>query len=236
MGPTASGKSDLGLKLSATYPVEIISVDAAMVYKHMDIGTAKPTADERAAVSHHLIDILDPIETFSAAQFCSKVHVLIKDIRQRNKIPILLGGTMMYFKALQHGLTILPSADYKLRAHLLERAQQSGWNTLYSELTRHDPVSAAKIHAHDTQRIQRALEIVYLTGFPVSWLHTKQTPAIEYKFINLILYPEDRSWLHQRIEERFILMLEHDLIAEVQALVQQWPITLQHPALRTVGY
>src|SRR3990167_1845496 len=184
LGPTASGKSALGVQFSAIYPIEIISVDAAMVYKDMNIGTAKPSIHERQLVAHHLIDIINPTEAFSAAQFCSQAHDLIPAIHQRNKIPLLLGGTMMYFKALQSGLTTLPSANAEIREQLCNRAQKYGWQSLHVELTHCDPSIAAKIHPNDTQRIQRALEIFYLTGQPLSMMHKGHIYTSTYKFIN----------------------------------------------------
>ena len=239
MGPTASGKTALALDLVNHFPLEIISVDSGMIYRGMDIGTAKPTLAEQALAPHHLIDIVDPPEAFSAAQFCEKAWQLIDTAHQNSKIPFLVGGTMMYFNALQKGLSILPEADEAMRAQLLERANQYGWPALHDELAKIDPKAAARIHPHDTQRIQRALEVFYLTKKTLSELQQEQPGGVDrstYRFVNLMLFPEDRAWLHQRIADRLMVMLKHGFIAEVEQLLKRWPLTLASPALRCVGY
>lgn len=236
MGPTASGKTAQALDLVKHFPLEIISVDSGMIYRGMDIGTAKPTLAELALAPHHLIDILDPSEAFSAAQFCKEAHQLIEAIHHRGKIPLLVGGTMMYFNALQKGLSVLPDANEEVRQQLFARALQSGWPALHDELMIVDPVCAKRIHPHDAQRIQRALEVFYLTQKPLSFLQQQQISNVNYEFVNLILFPEHRNWLHQRIADRFALMLDKGFIAELEQLLSQWPLSLASPALRCVGY
>lgn len=235
MGPTASGKTALACDLVQRYPFEIISVDSGMVYRGMDIGTAKPDIEVLNNAPHWLLDIIDPIESYSAAQFCDDVLILSQDIIERGKIPLLVGGTMMYFRALQQGLSPLPSANEVIRQQLLQEAQQQGWLYLYQQLTQVDPIAAAKIHPHDTQRIQRALEVYHLTGKPLSnhWETEKKAP---YSFTNFILFPDDRSWLHDRIAQRFQAMLAQGFVAEVEALQKQWYLTMEHPSMRSVGY
>ena len=236
MGPTASGKTALALDLVSHFPFEIISVDSGMIYRGMDIGTAKPSLAELAIAPHHLIDIVDPPEAFSAAQFCKEAHGLIRGIVHRGKIPLLVGGTMMYFNALQKGLSVLPDANEAIRQLLVLRALESGWSVLHDELMQVDPVCAKRIHKHDAQRIQRALEVFYLTQKPLSDLQRQVVGKGDYEFINLILFPENRAWLHQRIASRFALMLKQGFITEVEQVLQRWPLTLASPALRCVGY
>lgn len=236
MGPTASGKTALACELVHQFPFEIISVDSAMIYREMNIGTAKPDPSILAEAPHHLIDILDPIESYSVAQFCEDVTRLIQDIHAKGKMPLLVGGTMMYFKALQSGLSSLPQADTALRETLMMEAQQRGWHGMHQWLSTIDPKSAARIHPNDTQRIQRALEVYQLTGIAMSeWINQSNHHGNEH-YVNLALIPEDRSWLHQRIAVRFEEMLTHGLIEEVKALLNKWPLTLAHPAMRSVGY
>ena len=237
MGPTASGKTAQAFALANRFPIEIISVDSGMIYRGMDIGTAKPTAAEFAIAPHHLIDILDPPESFSAAQFCQEAEAIIAQTHKAGKIPFLVGGTMMYFNALQKGLSVLPEANEVIREQLLERALQLGWPALHEELRVIDPVCAKRIHPHDAQRIQRALEVFYLTQKPLSTLQQPEMLMRDYEFVNLMLVPENRGWLHQRIADRFSLMLKQGFIAEVEQLLRQWPaLTLSSPALRGVGY
>ena len=235
-GPTASGKTALSLELVQQFPCEIISVDSGMIYRGMDIGTAKPTSAERAGVPHHLIDILDPPESFSAAEFCQRANCLIEAIYQKEKLPLLVGGTMMYFRALQQGLAELPQADEVVRTTLQEKVAIVGWPGLYSELTQVDPLYASQIHAHDTQRIQRALEVFYITGKPLSELVSHTQRNTNYSFINFGLFPQNRKWLHQRIAERWTLMLKQGFIEEVEQLLKTWSLTISMPALRCVGY
>lgn len=234
MGPTAAGKTALACELTQRFPMEIISVDSAMIYRGMDIGTAKPSLAEQLQAPHHLIDMLDPPESFSAAEFCQHAQTLIQAIKERNKIPLLTGGTMMYFNALQQGLSALPKADAALRASLLQQAEERGWLALHAELKRLDPASGARIHPHDTQRIQRALEVFYLTGTPLSTFLANKNDSLHC--VNLILFPEDRAWLHQRIAQRFHHMLQAGFMAEAEQIINHWQLTPAHPALRCVGY
>lgn len=236
MGPTASGKTTIACELVTLFPMEIISVDSAMIYRGMDIGTAKPGKEELIAAPHHLIDILDPPESFSAARFCDEVNPLIADVFRRGKIPLLVGGTMMYFQVLQQGLSTLPEADGILRRQLLERANQEGWQAMHNELRRVDPQSAGRIHPNDTQRIQRALEVFYLTEKPLSYFLNNRSQTEPYRFINMMLFPNERAWLHERIALRFDQMLAQGFIAEVEQLIHQWQLTSQNPSMRCVGY
>lgn len=237
MGPTAAGKTALACELAAVFPLEIISVDSAMIYREMDIGTAKPSQALLKQIPHHLIDILDPPQFYSAAEFCKDVNHLSQAISSRGKIPFLVGGTMMYFQALQRGLAFLPEADEKLRKKLLDQAELQGWPFLHSKLAALDPLAAKKIHSHDKKRIQRALEVYYLTGKPLSF-HWQMQPkdASPLSFINFSLEPQDRNWLHQRIALRFEQMLAQGFVAEVEQLLQKWQLNNSSPALRTVGY
>ncbi len=239
MGPTAAGKTDLAIALTEIFPFEIISVDAAMVYRGMDIGTAKPSAAVLAGVAHHLIDIRQPEDTYSAADFCRDASRLIRDIHHRGKYPLLVGGTMFYFRALELGLPDLPGAQPHLRQALERRARDEGWNTLYQELCRLDPKRAAQIRPTDTQRIQRALEIVMLTGASSAegrnnaWYDGRQNHSPVCK---LALAASDRAWLHQRIERRFAEMLDAGFIDEVKQLLVGEGLQAELPSLRMVGY
>ncbi|KTD19674.1 tRNA (adenosine(37)-N6)-dimethylallyltransferase MiaA [Legionella londiniensis] len=235
MGPTASGKTLLACKLLKYFPFEIVSVDSAMIYRGMDIGTAKPDSQILSYAPHHLIDIIDPPESYSVASFCEDVKNCCELIFKQGKIPLLAGGTMMYFRALQYGLSSLPKADETLRAQILEQAAMHGWPRLHQDLEKVDPVSAAKIHPHDSQRIQRALEVYHLTMRPISEL-TKEPLGLPYSFINLMIMPEARLWLHQRIALRFQDMLQTGFLQEVEQLLSRWPLTLRHPSMRCVGY
>ena len=236
-GPTASGKSAVALALAELLPVEIISVDSALVYRGMDIGTAKPTPAERAAVPHHLIDIRDPREAYSAAEFVRDATRLIGEIRARGRLPLLVGGTMLYFKALFEGLDALPPADADVRRQI--EAQQ-GWPALHAELARVDPATAARLAPADSQRIQRALEVWQLTGQPMSALHTapsgaaRTNPAVAGPLFSL--EPADRAWLHARIARRFDDMLAAGLVDEVAALRARGDLSPELPSMRCVGY
>ncbi len=235
MGPTASGKTALASELITHYPFEIISVDSAMIYREMNIGTAKPTPEELQIAPHHLIDILDPIDAYSAAQFCTDALSLAKTIMNKGKIPLLVGGTMMYFNALQKGLSTLPEADAEVRQQLEAEANQLGWEKMHQKLAQVDPQAATRIHANDTQRIQRALEVYYLTGICLSDL-TQQTIIPEYRFINFSLFPVQRAWLHERIALRFDQMLAQGFLDEVEQLHIKWNLSMSMPSMRCVGY
>ena len=224
------------MRINTRLPLEIISVDSALIYRGMDIGTAKPDAQTLARAPHHLIDILDPIESYSAAQFCEDVLHHCQLILARGKMPLLVGGTMMYFRALQQGLSSLPTADACVRLQLQQELAQYGLSVMYERLRTIDPITALRIHAHDAQRIQRALEVYLITGRPLSSLFSEQTRISSYQFINLQLMPSSRALLHARIEARFADMLADGLIDEVKRLLQQWPLTAAHPSMRSVGY
>ena len=238
MGPTASGKTAAALEIARHLPVEIISVDSALVYRGMDIGTAKPTAEERAAAPHHLIDILDPAESYSAMQFREDAIQLIQDISARGRLPLLVGGTMLYFKALQDGLDELPQANPEVRAQLDAEAARIGYPALHARLAGLDPTTAARLKPNDAQRIQRALEIITLTGQPMSALLAQQPkPVLPFDVLPIALEPSDRSVLHQRIAQRFDAMLASDgLIKEVSTLRQRGDLHLGLPSMRCVGY
>jgi len=238
MGPTAVGKSALALEVAAQLPIEIISVDSAMVYREMDIGTGKPTPQERSTVPHHLIDIRDPKESYSAAEFAKDALHLMDEIIARDRIPLLVGGTMLYFKALQEGLSILPSADQIIRDKLLKEANNIGWAAMHERLASIDPETAKRIHPNDPQRIQRALEVYEISGKPMSSFFTpslvKPENGISYK--TFALMPETRAMLHQKIEARFYQLLEQGLVTEVEALYNRGDLSLDMPSMRAVGY
>ena len=217
--------------------VEIISVDSALVYRGMDIGTAKPTAAERAQVRHHLIDIIDPSEAYSAARFVGDAQTLIADVQVRGHVPLLVGGTMLYFKALFDGLDAMPAADRAVRAELAAQCERDGLHALYRELQRVDPVTAARLKPADQQRIQRALEVFRVSGQPLSSFHGLQRKQPNKPLLPLIsLEPNDRAWLHQRIETRFMQMLQAGLVDEVRALGERGDLNADLPSMRCVGY
>ncbi len=237
MGPTASGKTPLAMFLHEHLPVDLVSVDASQVYRGMDIGTAKPTAQEQARAPHRLIDIRDPTEPYSAADFCADALREMQDITRRGRIPLLVGGTMFYFRALEFGLSSLPSADAEVRARLSDEAAKAGWATLHAQLALQDPEAAARINPNDAQRIQRALEIIELTGETPSALNKRTPPApAPFNFVRVALVPGDRVWLHQRIAKRFESMLELGRVAEVEALYRRSDLSPALPSVRTVGY
>jgi len=237
MGPTASGKTDLAIELVKHFPCEIISVDSALVYRGMDIGSAKPSKQELEQAPHHLIDIREPDQTYSAADFRNDCLALMKDITARGKIPLLVGGTMLYFKALQEGLSPLPSADEKVRKKLEDEAQEQGWEVMHQRLCEVDPVAGQRIHKNDPQRIQRALEVYEICGRPMSDLWAEQaSEKLDYRLIKLVLFPEDRSVLHQRIELRFKKMVEQGLLDEVEDLKKYKHVDLNLTSMRSVGY
>lgn len=237
MGPTASGKTQLAVDLVQRLPLEIISVDSAMVYRGMDIGTAKPTAEVLNLAPHRLLDIRDPAEPYSAAQFREDALREINEILAKGKTPLLVGGTMLYFSTLQKGLSDLPSADTAIRAKLSAVALQHGWQALHDRLKEVDPVSAQRIHPNDSQRLQRALEVYESTGKSLThWqLEDAQSPA-NFKIMNLAITPLDRAVLHQRIAERFDIMLSQGFLEEAKALFDRGDLTLETPAIRSVGY
>jgi tRNA dimethylallyltransferase len=235
VGPTASGKTAIALALAAEWPIEIISVDSALVYQGMDIGTAKPTLVERQAVVHHLIDIRDPAQSYSAADFARDATALIADIRGRGKLPLLVGGTMLYIKALIEGLDDLPLADPAVRADIEEEAHDRGWPALHAELALVDPPTAQRLPPHDAQRIARALEVWRITGKPLSSFFGT-TRVAGPRVALLSLEPQDRKWLHQRIEQRFDAMLEQGLVDEVKALRSRGDLQADLPSMRCVGY
>jgi len=238
-GPTASGKSALALmlaeRLATRWPVEIVSVDSALVYRGMDIGTAKPSAAEQAAWPHHLLDIIEPTQAYSAAQFASDARRLIGEINARGRVALLVGGTMLYFKALIDGLDAMPAADPALRAALEARAADQGWPALHAELQRVDPVTAARLAPHDAQRIQRALEVWQLSGEPLS-AHHGRSRAAGLALPLLSLEPQSRPWLHQRIAQRFAAMLAAGFVDEVRGLRQRGDLHADLPSMRCVGY
>jgi tRNA dimethylallyltransferase len=234
-GPTASGKTGLALALAERVPLEIISVDSALVFRGMDIGTAKPSAAELALVPHHLIDILDPTDAYSAARFAADARRLIGEINARGRLALLVGGTMLYFKALVDGLDALPEADAGIRAQLDARAAAEGWPALHAELARVDPATAARLAPLDAQRIQRALEVWQLTGRPLSAHHGQRAvPGLPLRLV--ALEPESRAWLHDRIAQRFDAMLAAGFVDEVRALRARGDLHPDLPAMRCVGY
>lgn len=236
MGPTAAGKTALAMALHARLPVEIISVDAAQVYRGLDIGTAKPTREERARCPHRLIDIRDPAETYSAADFCVDALQAMQEITAAGRIPLLVGGTMFYFRAIEQGLPSLPGADPSLRARLQHEMDQFGQAALHARLVVLDPARAARIHPNDPQRILRALEIIALTGRTASSYGKQGASPLPYQVVKLALYPENRAWLHQRISERFHAMLAQGFLDEAKALFARTELVPTLPSLRTVGY
>ncbi len=241
MGPTASGKTAFALECARALEGEIISVDSALVYRGLDIGAAKPTMEERGGVPHHLVDIRDPWEPYSAAGFAVDARAALDDIAGRGRVPILAGGTGLYFQALLRGLSSMPAADPGIRAGLAGEAESRGWAALHAELARVDPGAARRIHATDAQRIQRALEVYRLTGRAISELQREVPQRLPYRVLKLVLAPADRAVLHGRIARRFDAMLGAGFLAEVEALraqpaLRDHPAPLDLPALRAVGY
>ncbi len=236
MGPTASGKSHLAMQWAQKYPIEIISVDSAMVYRGMDIGTAKPSLAERQRVPHHLIDVCDPADRYSVAMFCQAAQEAIEQILARDRIPLLVGGTMLYHRALLYGLSTLPPANSEIREEINQQARQLGWPALHQKLKQIDPISYQKILPQDAQRIQRALEIYQLTGQPISSYWQQDKPIVNWPFKLLAIVPEARHILHQRIAARFNQMLSLGLVNEVERLYQRSDLHVDLPAIRCVGY
>lgn len=237
MGPTAAGKTDLALFLHERLPVDIVNVDSSQVYRGMDIGTAKPSRQVLARVPHRLVDIRDPAEPYSAAAFCVDALREMNEIASHGRIPLLVGGTMFYFRALEGGLSQLPSADPAVRTRLREEAGMLGWSALHARLADRDPEAAARISINDTQRIQRALELIELTGETPTTLNRRTPPAPPpFNFVRVALIPGDRTWLHSRIAQRFHVMLELGLVSEVEKLYQRGDLSISLPSVRTVGY
>ena len=236
LGPTAAGKTDLALTIAASLPIEIISVDSALVYRGMDIGTAKPEPEVLAQFPHHLVNIIEPSAHYSVGDFRRDALALMADITQRGKIPLLVGGTMLYFKALQEGLAVLPEADKAIRQHLDDEVEQFGLKYLHDRLTQIDPVSAKRIHPNDPQRLQRALEVYEITGKSLTELTEKSQSEIPYRLTKVILSPFDRSILHSRIEKRYQIMMEMGFLDEVKSLYERDDCHADLPAIRAVGY
>ena len=237
MGPTASGKTDLALRLASDFLCEIISVDSALVYRGMDIGTAKPDKETLRRVPHRLIDICDPSEPYSAARFREDALREMTKISSAGKIPLLVGGTMLYFRTLQRGISALPGADSALRLRLEAEAAQLGWAALHARLAEVDAEAASRIHPNDPQRIQRALEVYQLTGRSMSnHFHAQQREVLPYRLIKIAVVPQQRKVLHQRIEQRFQNMLKQGFVDEVKQLFQRNDLNAELPAMRAVGY
>lgn len=237
MGPTASGKTQLAMDLHDTLGAEIVSVDSAMIYRDMNIGTAKPTADELSRYPHRLIDLRDPTESYSAAEFRQDALAQIADIHAAGKIPLLTGGTMLYFHALQNGLANLPEADAQVRARLLQEAGQKGWPALHARLAEVDPVSAQRLSLNDSQRLQRALEVYEVSGRTLTehWAE-QEAQKLPFPVVSMAVMPQERAELHQRIAQRFNIMLEQGFVAEVEALYARGDLTVEMPSVRCVGY
>jgi tRNA dimethylallyltransferase len=234
-GPTCAGKTALALELAERFPVEIVSVDSAQVYRGMDVGTSKPSAAIRARVPHHLIDVCDPAERYSAGRFRRDALELIPAIRARGRVPLLVGGTMLYFRALTRGIAPLPEADPELRAQIDERARRVGWRALHAELAVHDSQAAARIRPADGQRIQRALEVLHLTGERLSELQLRAEPP-PFTLASFALMPRDRAGLYAKIDQRFVEMMAEGFLEEVRALRARGDLDPDLPSLRSVGY
>jgi tRNA dimethylallyltransferase len=235
-GPTASGKSDLAIEIARNFPVEIVSVDSALVYCHMDIGTAKPDEKIRQEIPHHLIDIRDPRDPYSAAEFRDDAIEAINSIHDRGNIPLLAGGTMLYLKALRDGIADLPPADEEVRARILDQARLDGWSTIHAKLMQVDPQAATRIGASDSQRLQRALEVYEITGETISSLHRMQKSECPFHLVEVAIIPSDRKALHQRIEERFEKMLSQGFLTEVEKLFDRGDLDPDLPSIKAVGY
>ncbi|WP_434341399.1 tRNA (adenosine(37)-N6)-dimethylallyltransferase MiaA [Motilimonas cestriensis] len=236
MGPTASGKTDLAIEIAQRMPCDVISVDSALIYRGMDIGTAKPTAEELVKAPHQLIDILDPSESYSAADFRRDALALMEQSISKGRTPLLVGGTMLYFKALLEGLSPLPEADTAIRAEIEQQAETLGWQALHDELMAIDPVAANRIHPNDPQRLSRALEVYRLTGKTLTELTKTKAPPLPYQVHQFALMSDDRQTLHQRIEQRYMKMLEAGFEDEVRALYARGDLHIDLPSMRSVGY
>ena len=236
LGPTASGKSSLALAAAARLPLEIVSLDSAQVYRGMDVGTAKPGAAERARVPHHLLDLVDPDQSYSAGRWREDALRAINEIFSRKRIPLLVGGTMLYYRALVGGLDALPGADAGVRAEIDADAARRGWPALHAELARVDPETARRLEPNDAQRVQRALEVWRVTGKPLSALHGRSVDRLPFRIRGFALFPSDRSLLHRNIEQRFDSMLEAGLVEEVRSLKKRFRLSASLPSMRAVGY
>ena len=237
MGPTASGKTGLAVELAQHHNFEIISVDSALVYKGMDIGTAKPDTELLAKAPHRLIDIIDPTESYSAADFVLDAVDHVQDILSKGKTPLLVGGTMMYFNALQKGLAEMPNANAELRATIEQEALEKGWASLHEELQKVDPAAALRIHPNDPQRLQRAIEVYRLTGKTMTQFWSEQeSVSLPFDMINMAVMPKERSVLHERIEQRFYDMMDQGFLAEVEGFYQRGDLSIEMPSMRCVGY
>nr|WP_136251055.1 tRNA (adenosine(37)-N6)-dimethylallyltransferase MiaA [Ningiella ruwaisensis] len=236
MGPTASGKTALAIELAKQIDGEVISVDSALIYKDMDIGTAKPDADEMQGIEHHLIDILTPDLPYSVADFYKDAVECIEKIHNKGKTPILAGGTMMYFNALHHGISDIPGSNYEVRQNVQQMIENEGLEQVHSKLAQVDPQSAARIHPNDPQRITRAMEVYLSTGKSLTSWQNQKRPSLPYQFINVALMTENRAYLHQRIALRFQQMVEKGLISEVKHILKTYKVNPDLPSMRSVGY
>ena len=236
MGPTASGKTALAVELAKALQGEVVSVDSALIYKDMNVGTAKPSEAEKQGVAHHLIDILTPDKSYSVADFVQDVSICIDDIIKRDKVPILAGGTMMYFNALQQGISHIPPANKIIRDEISQQIANKGVPALHDELSKVDVITAARIHPNDHQRVTRALEVYRSSGKPISYWHSQKQAPLAYDYHNFALMTENRALLHQRIEQRFKQMLEYGLVDEVTQLMESYSLHADLPSMRCVGY
>ena len=235
-GPTGAGKTDWAIRLAESAPVEIVSVDSALVYRGLDIGTAKPARELRERVPHHLIDICEPTESYSAGRFVPDAVAAVRDVHARRRVPLLVGGTMLYLRSLLHGLAPLPQADSRLRAELDARAARQGWPALHAELARLDPEAAARVAPTDSQRIQRALEVCYNTGRPISELQRATVSPLAGRRVHYWMLAPPRAVLHERIQRRFEAMMAAGFLEEVRSLRRNGALTARHPSMRAVGY
>ena len=235
-GPTGAGKTDWAIRLAESAPVEIVSVDSALVYRGLDIGTAKPARELRERVPHHLIDICEPTESYSVGRFVPDAVAAVRDVHARRRVPLLVGGTMLYLRSLLHGLATLPQADSRLRAELDARAARQGWPALHAELARLDPEAAARVAPTDSQRIQRALEVCYNTGRPISELQRATVSPLAGRRVHYWMLAPPRAVLHERIQRRFEAMMAAGFLEEVRSLRRNGALTARHPSVRAVGY
>ena len=237
LGPTASGKTAMAMQLADQYPVELVSIDSAQVFRDMNVGTAKPDAETLAKYPHHLVDLISPEESYSAARFCEDALRVMAEITARGKVPLIVGGTMLYYKALTEGLADMPKADAAIRAQIDAEAAVHGWPHMHMELAKLDPASAERLKPNDAQRIQRALEVVRLTGKTMAEIYaTQEKQPFPYRRLTIALMPTDRAWLHERIALRFDLMLAQGLLEETRGLRAKYHLKADLPSMRCVGY